>query len=264
MAEITSKDNQYIKLAVKLQKSKKARQEAGMFVAEGLRICMEASNSKICKISLMTDNFITKNPKEASIIANSSDENYTIEEHLCAKISTTQASQGVFCFCALLDNRFTDDKIKIGGKYMLLSSLQDPGNIGTIIRGADAFNIDGVIISSDCPDIYSPKVLRSTMGGVFRQKIMVCDDVKEAITSIKNKGIKVYATALYSDSININDADLSEGCAAVIGNEGNGLAKEVIHCCDGSIIIPMNEQTESLNAAAATTIVMWEMFRQSM
>ena len=262
MAEIISKDNQYIKLATKLQKSKKERIQEGMFLAEGLRICTEAAKNGICKVALMTDEFARKNIYSAQFIASKSEKTFTIDEKLCSKISDTKASQGIFCLCTLLDNRFSNDKIKNSGKYMLLSSLQDPGNIGTIIRGADAFCIDGVIISEDCPDIYSPKVLRSTMGGVFRENIMVCDDIKSAIKALQDKQIKVYAAALYSDSVRVDEADFESGCAAVMGNEGNGISQDVISCCDASVIIPMNPETESFNAAAATTILMWEMFRR--
>lgn len=256
-AVITSKENKQLKHCAKLVSSKKYRREQGQFVAEGQRLCEDAVRSGLKPLqAFLVEGMLDK----CGTILEQSEQVFVITEDLSAKISDTETPQGVFCVFQALDNSETVDTIK-WQRVLLLSSLQDPGNIGTIIRSAEAFGIDGLVLSSDCPDLTSPKVLRSTMGGVFRLPIKVVDSMEEAIAALRQQGFAVYATALSEKSVPITELDLSGKTAAVIGNEGNGLTQQVIDACTAQTIIPMAGKAESLNAAIAASIVIWEMCR---
>ena len=144
---------------------------------------------------------------------------------------------------------------------MVLCSLQDPGNLGTIIRSCEAFGIDRLFLTSDCPDLYSPKVLRATMGGVFRLPITVADNLPDLFERFRREKVPVYAAALQEGAKDITRLPLNQGGAVVIGNEGKGLPPEVVALCDSAVIIPMAGRAESLNASVAASIVAWEMAR---
>ena len=254
---ITSKENKQVKNCAKLISSKKYRREEGLFVAEGQRLCEDALRSGL----VPQQTFIVESMVEkCTELLKQSKQVFVITEELAAKISDTETPQGVFSVFRTLDNGETVDTMK-WQRVLLLSSLQDPGNLGTIIRTSEAFGIDGLILSADCPDLYAPKVLRATMGGVYRLPIRVVDSMETAIGELRRQGFKVYATALSEKSQPITQLDLSGKIAAVIGNEGNGLTQPVIDACDGQTIIPMTGKAESLNAAIAASIVIWEMCR---
>ncbi len=255
---VTSKDNKQLKHCTKLVSSKKARREEGLFVAEGQRLCEDAVRSGLCPVqTFILEDMVEK----CSSIIEASQQVFLITEELSAKISDTQTPQGVFCIFEALDNGDSVDTMK-WQRVLLLSSLQDPGNLGTIIRSAEAFGIDGLILSADCPDLTAPKVIRSTMGGVFRMPIKVVDNMEAEISRLREDGFAVYATALSDKSLDITGLDLSGKVAAVIGNEGNGLTQQVIDACTAPVIIPMAGKAESLNAAIAASIVIWEMCRK--
>ena len=155
---------------------------------------------------------------------------YTVDDNICKKISDTKANQGVFAIVKSKDNSLNIDDIDSDGKYLILNNLQDPGNLGTLLRTADAVGISGVILSNNCCDIYNPKVLRSAMGSIFRVKVYV-------------------------------ENDFSKGSAVVIGNEGNGLSNDDAMLCDERVTIKMHGNINSLNAAMAGGIILWEMKR---
>ena len=260
MQQITSKENARLKSAAKLLQSKKARQEQGEFLAEGYRLCMDALRSGL----LPRQTFVTEQGMEhqdCTELLRASEESYVIPQSLAAKLSDTRTPQGVFCVFAIPDNhaRLAESK---KNRVVILSSLQDPGNIGTIIRTAEAFGVDLVLMSSDCPDLYSPKTLRATMGGVFRMPIAVTDDLFGEIALLKQQGCHVYAAALKENSIPITEVSFAGASAVVIGNEGNGLDDATIAACTAPVIIPMAGKAESLNAAAAATVAIWEMCRR--
>lgn len=254
---ILSKDNKHIKNCAKLVANRKYRKEQNLFVAEGQRLCEDAIKSGL----LPVQTFITEEMFEkCGSILQQSEQVFVISQEISRKISDTETPQGVFCVFKTLDNSVTLDTIK-WQRILILSSLQDPGNIGTIIRTSEAFGIDALVISADCPDLYSPKLIRSTMGGVFRLPIFIVNSVTDFIPKIQGDGFKVFATALSDESVPITKLDFSGKIAAVIGNEGNGLTQDVIDICDGKTIIPMSGKAESLNAAIAASIVIWEMCR---
>ena len=267
MIEIFSKENKLVKHITKLSNDRKYRYKTKQFLIEGLRLVREAyiTNAKL-SYAFVTREFYEKNKDFVDNIAGAAKECYIISPAIAKQISETQSPQGVFCVCEMRDNQLYASDIKSGGKYLVLCSLQDPGNMGTIIRTADAFSLDGVILSDDCVDIYSPKVIRSTMGSCFRVNLIISkkENMEDTIRALKNKEIKVYAAALSEKSRCVTEVNMDGGCAFVIGNEGNGLEKEIIDCCTEAVIIPMNEKTQSLNAAVAGSVLMWEMFKATM
>ena len=153
------------------------------------------------------------------------------------------------------------DDIDSNGKYLILNNLQDPGNLGTLLRTADAVGISGVILSNNCCDIYNPKVLRSAMGSIFRVKVYVENDFSKVIDMLKSKQLKTSAAVVDKDAVSIIDADFSKGSAVVIGNEGNGLSNDDAMLCDERVTIKMHGNINSLNAAMAGGIILWEMKR---
>lgn len=144
---------------------------------------------------------------------------------------------------------------------MLLESVRDPGNLGTIIRSASAFGVDRLIISEDCADLYNAKTVRASMGTVFRQHIDRVENMPCAIRALRDSGRTIYAAALDSSALRLGEASLNSRDGIVIGNEGHGLSAETIDACSRCLFIPMAEGTESLNAAMAATVCLWEMYR---
>ena len=184
-------------------------------------------------------------------------------------MSEEKSPEGILCVAKYID--FLHKKVKIydnvsnecgapdrDKSFFIVSQVRDPGNLGTIIRNANALGIDELIISADCADIYNPRTVRAAMGALFRQKITVCCDMYSAVEVLRAWGYHVMAAALSPSSVSITDIDVSSRTCFLVGNEGHGLDKELISACSGSVIIPMQNGSESLNAAAASAILMWE------
>ena len=255
MQLITSKDNPNIKLYRKLSESRKFRRENGMFVLEGVRLISDAVNegAKLHSV-FITEGCAGKLDAERL----SEDVNcYIIPDGLKEKISDTGNSQGAFAICKMLDKPAISDTIKSGGKYILLHSVQDPGNLGTIIRTADAVGIDAVFLCGCC-DMYNPKVVRSTMGSLFRLNVSEVS-FDEVFPLFGKNGIETYAAVIDGDTVSLTDCDFSKGAAVLIGNEGNGLPSEVVEMCGKRLTIKMRGNVNSLNAAMAAGIIMWEL-----
>lgn len=248
MIQISSPDNQLIKNLNKLYSSKDYRLENNKFVVEGLRLVKDTFE-KGYKLDYL---FVT--PSCIDKVKDIKADNYIeITESLSKKIADTKTPQGVF---AVVSGSLTLSKLPQIDKNgaIFLCSLQDPGNVGTILRTASAFNVP-VIMSSDCPSLTSPKVLRAAMGC---RKAFVTDDIKGTIKELKDKGIPVYASCLNNDSKLINNVNLHNS-VVLIGNEGNGLSEDIINLATDSVIIPIDKNCESLNASAAATVFLWEL-----
>lgn len=251
---ITSRENPTVKLCRRLQTSAKARREEGLFLAEGTRLCQEVFS---CGLSveaiLATADALSKNPwlKERGEVLE-------IAPEVAAAISDTRSPQGVFCLCRIPPS--PPLSILPDGRYLLLDRLQDPGNLGTILRGAEAFGITALILGKGCPDRFAPKVLRGTMGSVFRQPVFAADDLPEAISRLRKAGIPVWAAMPEPTARPILELSGEEGgVAVVIGNEGSGVSPETAAACTGAVYIPMASRIKSLNAAAAAAVIMWEL-----
>lgn len=256
---VTSKDNPSVKLFRKLMTSKKERMQYKRFALEGSRLVFDAlkSNAPVEKI------FITLSAlrKYGDHIKNIEGINIIlISDDLGGKISDTGKTQGIFAECAFIDKTDRLDNLKKNGRYAVLYQLQDPGNAGMIIRTADALGLDGVIFSGSC-DIYNPKVIRSTMGSIFRIPVYRDVPVDDVFIAMDNAGISTYAAVVDKNADDIKTVDFCNGGGIIIGNEGNGLPDEIVLKCRERITIKMNGNIDSLNAAMATGIIMWELMK---
>ena len=172
-------------------------------------------------------------------------------------ISPAQTPQGVLSVCGL-PGRTLPEQLT-GRRYVVLDGVQDPGNVGTILRTADAFHADGLFLVNACADLYNPKTVRASMGAVFRCPVWTC--VLEELRALLTKsGLPLYGAALRSDTVDVRRADFSH-CAVAVGSEGKGLSADALAACDLTVRIPMSGHCESLNAAAAAAVLLWEAAR---
>lgn len=259
---ISSRKNQLVTHFRKLVKERSYRLECGEFPVEGARLCLEALNSGLTITSfLMTENARQKYPEIAEAIS----EEFVpdiINDDISAYISDTKSPQGMFITAKMLDKPVQSGTIEKGGKYIILDGLQDTGNIGTIIRTCDALGVDGVILSPDCADIYSPKIIRSAMGSLFRLPVYITE-LTELIGLLKQNDFCVYAAVLDETAKSIGEVSFSDKTAVIIGNEGNGVSQGVIKAAENKLYIPI-KGAESLNAAVAASIICWEMTRRQL
>jgi TrmH family RNA methyltransferase len=264
MESLTSKENAAIKYVARLLSSRRLREEEGSFVCEGARLILDGIESGHTPQSLyITQRAMERYPalEDAACVAQKA---YLITEALAEKITETSSPQGVFAIFQKLDNRETPATIKSGGdkrSYVLLSHVQDPGNVGAILRTCEAFGVTEVLLSADCADPYSPKVLRAGMGAVFRQPLRLCVDLFTEMETLRQNGVHLFAAALGEDSRRLGEITFPPVSGVLIGNEGNGLPEELVAACDDSLLIPMPGGAESLNAAVAAGILVWEMHK---
>lgn len=257
---ITSRDNDLIKLVSKLMTSAKARRENCLFAAEGVRLCRDALLSGAAVDTFIyTPRAAEKYPDDFRALCSSAERSVEVSNELFAKIADTGAPQGFMCI--IRHDRSSHEFLpEPGRKYIALENIQDPSNLGTILRTAEALGTDGVILSADCCDIVSPKVVRGSMGAVFRLPYMTVPAFPESIHEWIRMGLACYASTP-RDAQDIRTVDFSQGGIILIGNEGGGLRPETIEACSRRVRIEMRGRAESLNAAAAAAILMYEMFR---
>lgn len=259
MLKITSKENPAIKNVIKLKTSAKKRREQSLFIAEGLLLCYDAYISKaLITATFVTQQAMSKYSEKIEQIKAVSTDFYIVDERIFSLISDTKTPQGIICVIKILDKSNSFDTMKYNGKILALDNVSDPQNLGTILRTAEAFGINGVILSEGCCDIYSPKVVRGSMGAIFRVPFIITDDLPSFIRSSKCSS---YAAVLDEKSVSVKEISFEENSIVVIGNEANGISAETLKACDKSVIIPMAGRAESLNAAVAASILMWEMIK---
>ena len=262
MIQITSLKNPLIK-EIKSLYRKKDRVKNKSFIIEGIKIVEEAiDNSYPIKNIIYTDQlFKTNDGEEIFQKIKSLDNIIYVSQNIFKEISDTENPQGILATAMYEYNNIKEIE-KIKKPFLLfLDGVQDPGNMGTIIRTADAFNIDGVIITDGCVDPYNPKVVRATMGSIFRVPLYYISNSVADLTELKNQNIKIYSTSL-SGSTPIYEIDFKEGFILSIGNESKGVSEEVFSLSDGLIKIPMPGMAESLNAGIAASIIMYEAMKQ--
>lgn len=256
MEKITSKSNTLIKHVKKLFTSRRARTDNSQFALEGARLCFDALNSNCEAVALLiTESAYEKYNDKCRALAESFAKSYFITQEISQYLAQTQNPQGVFAVCKPPENDFVPEA---GKKYIALDEVQDPANLGAVIRSAEALGIDGAFLHRCC-DIYNPKVLRASMGGALRFPVKICDDLALEITRLKECGFSAYAAVPDADAADIKGTAFSGSDICVIGNEGNGVSDKVKAACSGLVTINMRGRAESLNAAAAAAIVMWEM-----
>ena len=254
---IKSKENSLIKNVAKIQSSAKFRRQTGLFLLEGMRLCEDALENNIhFEKIIFTQDFREKNQEKLNLFLDNSDESFETTEVLFKKISDTVAPQGIIAVCRMPSEN--DISIKSNGKYIALENISDPSNLGAISRSAEALGIDGIIVSGDSVDPYSPKVLRASMGTVLRMPIMIKSNF---LGFIKDLCLEKYACVVDKNAEIITNCKFNSGCVCLIGNEGSGLTSGAVELCDASITIPMAGRVESLNASVAAAIVMWEMVK---
>ncbi len=252
--EITSKDNTVLKLVSSLQTSAKSRRETGLFVIEGLRICEDAMENGIAFDRLMvTKNAFEKYAEKVDAFAKNSKNCYILSDSLFKKISDTNTPQGILAVGIIPSN---DIKIDNNGRYIALENLQDPSNLGAVSRTAEALGISGIIITGDSCDPYSPKVLRASMGTLLRMPLFITENIS---SFIKANNLRSFACVVDSDATSISEIEFKGGDVILIGNEGNGLKEETKKDAFCRVTIKMSGNAESLNAAAAAAIAMWEL-----
>ncbi len=254
---IKSKDNSLVKQIHKLMISSKERKNTQSFVCEGLRLCRDAvlSGAKI-PYFLYTAKAVEKYSDEIAFISSKAERRFVISDSVFEKITDTKSPQGFLCVVNNNKDQLIGSLQK-GKKYVGLERIQDPSNMGTILRTAEALGADGVIMSSDCCDVFSPKVVRGSMGAVFRLPFIITDDITALIYEYNIKGIKSYASTP-KDAKNINDIDFDDGGIMLIGNEGNGLSEELMNVSTERVKITMKGRAESLNASAAAAILLYK------
>lgn len=238
---ITSLDNKKIKELGKL-KQKKYRDLTNTYLVEGEHLIQEADKANVLEEVIIIDGYD---------INTSKDKTYVTKE-VMSKLTDLDTPCSMIGVCKKNNNTEI-----IGNKILLLDDIQDPGNLGTIIRSSVAFNVDTIILSKNTVDLYNSKVIRSTQGMMFHINI-ISKDLSSAIEEIHNRGIKVYATDVV-DGIDVRTLTDKSKYALVMGNEGNGVSKEIKELCDKNLYIKMNDKAESLNVGVATSILLYEL-----
>lgn len=256
---ISSTKNEQVKAVIELKKKAKARNEAGLFAVEGVRMAMELPRGRTERL-YVSESFL-KNPDGQRLLEEFPGYE-TVTDAVFSAMSDTQTPQGVLALVKQYEYSLSDI-LKEGrpAQLMVLENIQDPGNLGTIIRAGEGAGITGVIMSRDTVDIYNPKVIRATMGSVFRVPFFYTDNIMETAGELKEKGIRLFAAHLHGRN-NYEEEDYTGNTGFLIGNEGNGLTEELSGLADTWIKIPMAGKVESLNAAIAASVLMFEAARQ--
>ena len=261
MQQITSKENQLIKHIIKL-KEKKYRKEYNEYIIEGVKIIKEAIEEKAkIKHIILSEDALNRELVQKHLKEELQKNNYIqVPNNIFKLISEVDKPQGIL---AIIEQNRQEENIDYNQEIMLaLDDIQDPGNLGTIIRTADSVGLNQILISKGTADPYNSKVIRSTMGAIFRVKIIECEDLPKTLKRLKEKDLKVMVTDLEAEK-SIYNIKLQKNII-VIGNEANGVSKEIKDLADTKAIIPMLGKTESLNASIATGVILYEYVRQKL
>lgn len=257
MEEITSRNNPAVKAAAAL-KELKERKSTGLFLLEGARLCKDAAlNGVRINRFFVTAKAMDKYPYEGELLTGAAQSSFLIPESVAEKLSDTKSSQGFFAVCRQPE---ISREINYGGMYVFTDNVQNPDNMGAIVRTAEAMGADGIIINSGC-DIYSPKALRASMGALLRFPVIRTDNPYEILSECKNNNMKIFASVVDPAARAVTTAQKNGGCVLIIGNEGNGISEETLSLSTDRITIPMKGKAESLNASAAATVLIWEFMK---
>ena len=253
---ITSTANQQVKNLIQLQKKGKIRKEQNVFVVEGIKMFREAPKGWIQKI-YVSQEFLKK--EEAYLLEDREYE--VVEDRVFKAMADTMTPQGVLAIVRRPSYTLEDMLKEKTPLLMILENLQDPGNLGTIVRTGEGAGVTGILMSRDTVDIYNPKTIRSTMGSIYRVPFLYVEDLKTVMETLRKKGVCTYAAHLKGEK-SYDQMDFCKGSAFLIGNEGNGLSDELSGLADEYLKIPMYGRVESLNAAVASSVLMYEAQRQ--
>ncbi|MCL2105613.1 MAG: RNA methyltransferase [Oscillospiraceae bacterium] len=255
-------ENPHIKSAVKLRDSSSRRRELEQFFLEGARLCADAFESGYRPLRC----FVTARARErygeglAPMLA-ATESVYDIPPALAKKLGDTESPQGVFAVFCLPSAKNAALFWSGRGKYLALENLQDPANLGAIARTAEALGADGLLVSGGC-DRFHPKALRASMGALLRIPLLQADELSEELHRARALGLPILAAVPEAAALPLTALPLTGGAVVLIGNEGAGLSAPALSACTARVTIPMRGRAESLNAAAAATILLWEMMRE--
>ena len=245
MERITSRRNEKIIHMKKLGADSAYRRACGEFLCDGRKLFSEAVMHGLeITAALIGEKNRSEIPENIPV--------FSVPDELLDHVSPLKTAQDIVFSCRIPQKTDTD----IRGTIVVLDGLQNPGNLGTVIRTANAFRIDTVLLTGQCADLYNPKTVRASMGAVFRQNVVEINT--DGLISLKQRGMKLYGAALTETACDIREVSF-ENAAFVIGSEGSGISEAVLDLCDKYVIIPMAPECESLNAAAAAAVIMWEM-----
>ena len=255
--EITSRKNDKITDTAKLS-DKKHRDRENLFFVEGIKLFEEALLSRLSVKRV----FFTKKALELyedALKKAGCSENYLVTDEVYSKLTEETSPQGIYAVIKKPEgHKFSEEQIKDGG-FIILEDIQNPMNLGAIFRCAYSLGGCKLILSKSCADVYSPKTLRSGMGSIFKAEFCVCDDICDFIENQKKLSNRVFCTHLHSKALILGSFDFEKSDSIVIGNEGHGVSENIVNVCTSSCIIPMTPDAESLNAATASSIFIWEM-----
>ena len=248
---ITSRQNPLMTHLRKLASSRSYRKKSGEYLCDGTKLLAEALKWGAEVKTAVFSEGVDIPPLPDGVRA------VRVSEELMRSVSPMETPQGALFTVALPEVQLPET---LSGKhYLVLDGVQDPGNVGTILRTADAFDCDGVFLVNACADLYNPKTARATMGAIFRREAYSVTE-EELFALLRKSGVPLYGTALRDDTVPLAKANLARAAVA-IGSEGRGLSQQVLDECAKTLKIPMNPRCESLNAAIAATVVLWEMYR---
>jgi len=266
---IASRSNPKVKWAASLT-TKKGRREAEAFIAEGEKLSLEALDAGLS----VTHIFVREDKREAWLskinkylekTEYAQTEIIFVTAGVFEKISTEKSPEGIICVIKYLDffniaDIIYKEEFFLGNeeKALVLCSVRDPGNLGAVIRSATAFGVDRIILSADCADCYNSRTVRAAMGSLFRTAITEVLSLEDFIEAATENGRRVFAAELTDTAKSLSEIDVRSNDIFIIGNEGHGIPKEISEKCTGSVYIPISKKTESLNAAVAAAVFMWE------
>lgn len=264
---ITSRQNPLVKSVCGLAEKKK-RAESGLFRFDGIKLLREVLQTDIpLKYVILRQGADGRAQELARTAEDRGAQVVTVSAEVFEKMTDERSPEGVVTVAHIPHGihgaKQAEDaalEIRDGERILLLESVRDPGNLGTVIRSCFALGIERLVLTSDCADLYNPKTIRAAMGAIFKLPTLTVPEgaLADCIAALRGKGREVYATALHRDSVAIGELNLRAGDCFVIGNEGHGLRESTVEACTAPVIIPMREGAESLNAAAAAAICIWE------
>lgn len=258
---ITSTSNAKVKRLVNLKKKRKIREEEDVFLTEGIRMFREVPPGLLKEVYVSESFYKKEGEVIRQVMKKSRAKLEELSDSVFLYASDTKTPQGILC--VVKQKHYTLPEVAQGDAplLMILERLQDPGNLGTILRTAEGAGVTGIILSEDCVDLYNPKTIRSTMGSIYRMPFVYVPNLKDVLEQLKQMGIKSYAAHL-AGNCDYDEEDYRKPCAFLIGNEGNGLSDEIADLADTYVKIPMEGEVESLNAAIAASVLMFEAARQ--
>ena len=268
---ITSPQNKYVSLARGLA-NKKNREKEKMFRFDGVKLMCEAVKKGIeVDFALVPENkwdfVLEKAEKLYGIRKNDiSFKVLFVSESIFLRLSEEMAPEGIICVARYAEGIHRNvEKAQLSAiprseKILLLESVRDPQNVGAILRVAAAFGVDRVVVSGDCADIYNSKAIRASMGALFGARVDRVASITCAVKELQSNGRRIFAAALDRNAKRLGSFEIEEGDCVMIGNEGHGLSPETVDACDGTVFIPMADGVESLNAATAAAVLVWEFF----